>query len=106
MPFRRNRGSRVFHLMMILPAGLLLVLSLVALSTLAVTNERFLDEYEEKEPSGDSRCILYAEKGDGTVRFRGGGTCNFGVLGAAIMGGFAIAFTIILVVKALFGVHV
>ena len=107
MAFRKNRGSRVFHLMMILPAGLLLlVLSLVTLSTLAVTNRRFLDEYEEKEPDGDSECILFAEKGDGTVKFVGGDTCNYGVVGAAILGGFAIAFTILLAMKALFGVHV
>lgn len=107
MVFAKNRGSRVFHLMMILPAGLLLlVLSLISLSTLAVTNSQFVNEYEDKEPEGDSKCILYAEKGDFAVNFEGGNTCNYGVVGAAILGGFAIAFTILLVLKAVIGIQV
>ena len=105
--FSENRGSRVFHLMMILPAGiLLLVLSLISLSTLAVTNQQFLDEYEDRDPDGDATCILYAEKGDNVIKFKGGDTCKFAIVGGAILGGFAIGFIVILVVKALFGVNV
>ena len=108
MVFAENRGSRVFHLMMILPAGLLLlVLSLISLSTLAVTNQRFLDEYEDKDPDGDATCILYADKGnDFEIKFKSGETCRFAVVGGAILGGLAVGFMVILVLKALFGTNV
>ena len=70
--FAENQGSRVFHLMMILPAGfLLLLLSLISLSTLAHTNNEFLDKYEENEPNGDANCIFYAESEDNRLNFQG-----------------------------------
>ena len=60
-----NQGSRV---MMVIPAGLLLLLlSLISLSTLATTNKRFTDEYakanyeEESNMMENATCVLYTE---------------------------------------------
>jgi hypothetical protein len=108
--FAENQGSRVFHLMMIVPAGLLLLLSLISLGTLAHTNNDFLDEYDEKEPNGDANCILYAESGNQNnfyrVKFQEDDSCSFSVAGGGILTALAVAFTVVLVVKALFGIGV
>ena len=107
--FSQNQGSRVFHLMMIIPAGiLLLLLSIISFGTMADVNKDFLDEYEEKEPNGDATCILYAESGSSEnfyrVKFQDGDSCTFSIAGGGILSALAVAFTLVLVVKAIFGV--
>ena len=92
---------------MIVPAGLLLLLSLLSLGTLAHTNNDFLDEYDKKEPNGDANCILYAESGNqNRVKFQEDVSCSFSVAGGGILTALAVAFTVVLVVKALFGIGV
>lgn len=104
----KKQGSRVFHLMMILPAGiLLLVLSLVSLSTLAVTNNQFTHEYESRTQRSDANCILYAEsRGSRDIKFADGDTCMFSIAGSGVLGVLALLFTVVLVMKAIIGVDV
>ena len=97
----------MFHLMMILPAGvLLLILSLISLSTLAVINKQFSDEYVDRDSGGGDKCILFAENEDGEPEFSDGRTCEFSIVGVAIIAGFALLFTLVLVGKAIIGVQV
>ena len=107
--FAENQGSRVFHLMMILPAGvLLLLLSLISLSTLAVVNKRFTDEHEDRGDN-DVKCILYAEsEGTGTenLEFSEGQQCSFSIVGGGILSILALLFIVMLVAKAVIGVGV
>ena len=108
--FSENRASRVFHLMMIIPAGLLLLLSIISMSTLSATNEKFLNEYDEEEPNGDSNCILNAKSGSSDnfylVKFQKGDTCAFSVAGGGLLAAMGVGFIVVLVVKAFFGVRV
>ena len=108
--FSENRESRVFHLMMVLPAGLLFLLSIISLGTLNATNEEFLKEYDKKEPQGDSNCILYAKSGGQSnnylVKFQEGDSCEFSIAGGGILAALAVAFAIVFVVKAVIGVSV
>jgi hypothetical protein len=109
--FTQNQGSRVFHVMMIVPAGIvLLLLSVISLSTLADTNQKFLDEYDSKEPDGEATCILYAESGDSDnyyyVRWQESNSCTFSVAGGGLLAALAVGFTAVLVVKAIMGVSV
>ena len=98
----------MFHIMMIIPAGvLLLLLSLISLGTLGTTNKRFSDEYEKVfDKSG--RCILYASSdGEGEIiDFSDGEQCKFGIAGNVILAILAVAFAVVLVVKAVFGIRV
>lgn len=98
----------MFHLMMIIPAGvLLLLLSLISLGTLGTTNKRFSDEYE-KVYDKSGRCILYAssdEKGE-LPDFSDGEQCKFGIAGNVILAILAVAFAVVLATKAVFGIGV
>ena len=78
------QGSRVFHLMMILPAVLLLLLSLISLSTLAVTNKKVIDEVTRMAGSDEHglSCVLYTgtrDTGGGLTGLdpNGGGECTY-----------------------------
>ena len=115
--FSENQGARVFHLMMIVPAGLLLLLlSLISFSTLAVTNNNFVNEYDDKvdnrqERDEDTNCILYAETDDRDdvgrrIKFQEGNSCSFSIAGGGILVALSVAFIVVLVVKAFFGVGV
>ena len=107
-----NQGSRVFHVMMVIPAGLLvLLLSLISLSTLATTNKRFTDEYakanyeEESNMMENATCVLYTET-EGTNDMKvfdyntDGEECRFSIAGGGILAVIAIALSVVLVVKA------
>ena len=101
--FAENQGSRVFHLMMILPAGvLLLLLSLISLSTLAVVNKQFTDEHEDE----DVTCILYAESEGTNLEYSEGQQCTFSIVGGGILSILALLFIVTLVAKAVIGVGV
>lgn len=114
--FSNSQRSRVFHLLMILPAGvILLLLSLISLSTMAVTNRRAVDRYHEIRDQDfpnrgvpDIACILYAESyGTSTnavVFSEESGRCNFSIVGGGILAVLAVAFTIVLVIKAVLGI--
>ena len=105
--FAENQGARVFHLMMVVPAGvLILLLSLISLGSLGTTNKRFSDQYEKLfDKSG--RCILYATSdGDNDLDFSDGEQCKFGIAGNVILAILAVAFAVVLVKKAVFGVGV
>ena len=102
-----NQGARVFHLMMIIPAGvLILLLSLISLGSLSTTNKRFNDQYE-KVFDKRGRCILYASSdGENNLEYSDGEQCKFGIAGNVILAILAIAFAVVLVVKAVFGIRV
>ena len=109
--FAENQGSRVFHLMMIIPAGfLLLLLSLISLGTLAHTNKRFTDRLEDVRPNDDATCILFAEgdnnDGNAVPEFTDGDQCKFAIAGGAILAAIAIVLSVVLVVKAIMGTGV
>ena len=106
--FAENQGSRVFHLMMILPAGvLLLILSLVSLGTLAVVNKRATDEYQEATRDDDGACILYVEEDDDTViKLADGQLCSFSIVGGGILSILALFFILTLVAKVVIGIGV
>ena len=92
------QGSRVFHLMMIIPAALLLLLSLVSLSTLAVTNKKFSDGYR------GTPCILYAGTEGGQYMANGGGECTYSIVAGGILGLLALVLAGVLVAKAIMGI--
>lgn len=108
--FAENQGARIFHLMMIFPAGaLLLIFSLVSLSTLAVINRQFTDEYEDRNYRQEDRvkCILYAKEGERRLpEFSESTQCEFAVAGGGILSIISVIFIGILVAKAIFGVGV
>ena len=92
---------------MIVPAGLLLLLlSLISLGTIAGVNRDFLDKYEDREPNGDATCVLYAENDNNGIEFQDGDSCTFAAAGAGILAALAVAYTVVLVVKAIIGVNV
>ena len=97
----------MFHLMMIIPAGvLLLLLSLVSLGTMANANKQVKEEIDDR--NRDGRCILYttAADEDFRVNFNDGGECEFAVWGGAVLAILAVALSIVLGLKTLFGVAV
>ena len=96
----------MFHLMMIIPAGvLLLLLSLVSLGTMANANKQVKDEIDDL--NWDGRCILYTNEDDlGDFKINDGGECEFAVWGGAVLASLAVALSIVLGAKALFGVAV
>ena len=99
--------SRVFHLMMLIPAGLVLLLSLISLSSLATVNKEFRSEYDKLNPDGDAKCILYAEsESDNDLDFSDGETCNFSIGGGGLLAAVAVVYAVILVVKAAMGISV
>lgn len=100
-----NNGSRIFHLMMIIPAGLLLLLlSLISLGTMADTNRKFTDELRESNTDGD--CVLFAEGRKGTVHFSEGKQCEFAIAGTAVLAVLSFVFGIVLLLKAIAGINV
>ena len=108
--FAENQGSRVFHLMMIVPAGfLLLLLSFISLGTLARINNRFTDLVDDS--NYDGTCILFAkgkdyDGGKVIMDFTDGDQCNFAIAGGAILAAIAVALSVVLVVKAIMGTGV
>ena len=102
--FAENQSARVFHVMMILPAGvLLMILSVVSLSTLAATNKRFVDKYNDD----DVTCILYAEReSNEVVDYSEGEQCTFSIVGGAMLALLAFVFIGVLVAKAIVGIGV
>ena len=104
----QGQGARVFHLMMIIPAALLLLLSLISLGTLATTNKKFLDEVDKVNSDNDAKCILYVEFDDdkpGRVDAEGD-HCKFAIAGDAILAAIAVALMVVLIIKAVLGVGV
>ena len=102
----QNQGARMFHLMMIIPAGvLLLVLSLVSLGTLATLNNEVKKELDDQNRDGS--CILYTKAedlNDGTIN--DGSECQFAVWGGAVLAILAVVLSIVLGVKAFVGIAV
>ena len=97
--------SRMFHLMMIIPAGgLLLLLSLISLGTMAQVNSRVVDELDDKDIEGD--CILFAENGDNRIQYNEGDECDFVIAGTALLTVLSLVFTILLVAKGVAGIKV
>lgn len=96
----------MFHLMMIIPAGVLpLLLSLTSLGTMANTNKQVKDELDDL--NWDGNCILYTKAEDLKDRtYHDGGECEFAVWGGAILAILAVALSIVLGAKALFGIPV
>ena len=106
-----NQGSRMFHLMMIIPAGgLLLLLSLISLGTMANTNGRVADQLDEVPTREDEDCILFAEEeeigGVRFVRFSEGSQCEFAIAGTALLAILSVGFAILLIVKGVVGISV
>ena len=102
------QGSRVFHLMMILPAVLLLLLSLISLSTLAVTNKKVIDEVTriaESDKHGLA-CVLYTETEGTRLKPNGGGVCTYSIVAGGILGLLALVLTGVFVAKAIIGIVV
>ena len=102
------QGSRVFHLMMIGPAVLLLLLSLVSLSTLAVTNRRIIDEATRifgPDNHGIS-CALYTGVKDGGLEPNDGGECTYSIVAGGILGLLALVLVGVFVAKAVMGIVV
>ena len=101
----KNQGSRMFHLMMIIPAGaLLLLLSLISLGTMANTNGRIVDKLDEFGSPGD--CILFAEGRGSFVRFSEDSQCEFAIAGTALLAVLSVVFAVLLVVKGVVGISV
>lgn len=94
----------MFHLMMIVPAGvLLLLLSLVSLGTLASANNEVKEKLDDLRWDGD--CILYTEADDlEDFTINDGNACRFAIWGGAILAILAVVFSIVLGVKALLGI--
>ena len=102
----QGQGARVFHLMMIIPAALLLLLSLISLGTLATTNNNFLEELDDIDPNNDGTCILFAEKDGDRVDYTDGNQCKFGIAGNAILAAIAVILFVVFIVKTVLGVGV
>ena len=96
----------MFHLMMIVPAALLLLLSLISLGTLAATNNEFV----ELNGVDSGACILYAQEdsdaGPRRLEFAGGNQCRFTIAGDAILAAIAVILSVVFIVKAVLGVGV
>ena len=102
-----NQGARIFHLMMIIPAGvLLLMLSLVSLGTLASANNEVKEELDDL-PNWDGSCILYTKAEDlDDSTINDGSECQFAIWGGAILAIVAVVLSIVLGVKAFVGIAV
>ena len=96
----------MFHLMMIIPAGvLLLVLSLVSLGTLASANNEVKEELDDL--NWDGSCILYTKAEDlDDFTINDGSECQFAIWGGAILAIVAVVLSIVLGVKAFVGIAV
>ena len=102
---KSNQGTRVFHLMMIIPAGiLLLILSLTSLGTMATTNNKFKDEVDDLDREGN--CILFTEPKTKDLDFNEGSQCNFVIWGDAILTILAVVLSVVLGLKAALNVAV
>ena len=104
-----NQGARMFHLMMIIPAGVLLLLvSLLSLGTMANANKQIKQELDDI--GLHDKCILYTkvegEDESKTFKLNGGGECNFVVWGDAVLAILAVVLSIVLGVKTFFGIAV
>ena len=101
-----SQGARMFHLMMIIPAGvLLLLLSLVSLGTMANANKQVKEEIDDL--NWDGRCILYTKSEDLVdATYNDGGECEFAVWGGAVLAIVAVILSIVLGAKAFFGIPV
>ena len=98
----------MFHLMMIIPAALLLLLSLISLGTLATINKNFLDEVDKVNSDNDAKCVLYVKFDNdepGGVD-ADGNQCKFAIAGDAILAAIAVALMVVFIVKAVLGVGV
>ena len=102
------QGSRVFHLMMLLPAVLLLLLSLISLSTLAVTNKRVIDEATRISGTSDHgiSCVLYTGTDDNRLTPNDGGECTYSIVAGGILGLLALVLAGVFVAKAVIGIVV
>ena len=99
----------MFHLMMIIPAGVLLLLvSLLSLGTMANANKQIKQELEDFD--ADDKCILYTKvEGEGeskTFKPNDGGECHFVVWGDAVLAILAVVLSIVLGMKTFFGIAV
>ena len=103
--FNKDGTSRLFHLMMLVPAGLIFLLAIISLSTLADVNKEFRDEYDKLNPRGDATCILFAEDDSG-LEFSDGDSCKFSIAGGGILAAVAVLYIVVLVVKAILGISV
>ena len=100
-----NQGARVFHLMMIIPAGiLLLILSLTSLGTMATTNNKFKDVLDDLGKDGN--CILFTKAKNNDFDPNKDSQCNFVVWGDAILAILAVMFSVVLGLKAALNVAV
>ena len=88
--------------MMILPAVLLLLLSLVSLGTLAVTNEKFTDKFNYR----GTLCVLYTGTKDNTLKPNDGGECTYSIVAVGILGFLALVLVGVFVTKAIIGIAV
>ena len=106
---KSNQGTRVFHLMMIIPAGiLLLILSLTSLGTMAITNNKFKDVVDDLnlEPEDEGNCILFTKAKEDYIDFNKGSQCNFVIWGDAILTILAVVLSVVLGLKAALNVAV
>ena len=94
--------------MMIVPAVLLLVLSLVSLSTLAVTNKKVIDEATRIFGSSDHgiSCALYTGIDGGRLEPNDGGECTYSIVAGGILGLLALVLAGVFVAKAIIGIVV
>lgn len=95
----------MFHLMMVLPSGvLLLLLSLIVIGSLASTNAKAKDVFNEPYKG---TCVLFVRmEGSDHLRMSSDNTCNFPVAGGVVLLLLAVVFSAVHAFKALLGVSI